>query len=75
MAMCYRDQKTKDILQAFDEDDTAATNNDIFSGSDFLDLHEKLNLTEDDTTVMFSLMVHSFIRIRSQTCGLAFGLS
>ena len=48
-------KKTKDILQAFDEDDTAATNNDIFSGSDFLDLHEKLNLMEGNMTVMFSL--------------------
>ncbi|PPQ81352.1 hypothetical protein CVT24_001144 [Panaeolus cyanescens] len=64
-ALRYRDEKTQQIIDALNEineenpdPELAAllmTYDDIFSGSDYLDLAEKLDLTEDDTTVLFSV--------------------
>jgi hypothetical protein len=55
-AMRYRDEKTTRILNAFDADvGDDQIYDDIFSGEDFLAMHDRLNLTANDTTVMFSL--------------------
>ncbi len=56
-AMRYREQKIKNFCDTFQglEDEFDAIYDDIFCGSDVLDLCEDLNLTSDDTTVIFSL--------------------
>ena len=56
-AMRYRDEKISSINEAFLglSDDLDAIYDDIFCGSDVLDLAEDLELTSDDTTVIFSL--------------------
>jgi hypothetical protein len=56
-AMRYRDQKISAINEAFPglDDGLDAIYDDIFCGSDVLDLAEDLNLTSHDTTVIFSL--------------------
>ena len=51
----YCDEKTTAILDAFDLLGNDQIYDDIFSGEDFLAMHERLNLTVNDTTVMFSL--------------------
>jgi hypothetical protein len=54
-AMQYRDKKTKEILEHFQNANPLEyVYDDIFCGSDFLDLAEDLELTSDDTTVCFS---------------------
>jgi len=53
-AMCYQDAKTREILKELDLHPDDFVYDDIFSGSDFLDLAEDLKLTSDDTTVSFS---------------------
>ena len=50
--MQYRDRKTQEILGDISDDPLY---DDIFCGQEFLDMAAKLKLTEDDTTVMFSL--------------------
>ncbi|PPQ74676.1 hypothetical protein CVT24_003783 [Panaeolus cyanescens] len=60
-AMQYREQKVQEVYDHLDRITAAGTAksdvvyDDIFTGSQFLELHEKLEMTEDDTTVMFSL--------------------
>ena len=53
--MRYRDQKTQEILELIKTLESAEDfiYDDIFSGTDYLDLAEHLNLTSDDTTVLF----------------------
>jgi hypothetical protein len=53
-AMLYRDAKTREILEVLDLRPDDFVYDDVFSGSDFLDLAEILELTSDDTTVSFS---------------------
>ncbi len=53
-AMRYRDEKTTQVLEALHADDDQIYD-DIFSGEDFLAMHERLDLTANDTAVMFSL--------------------
>jgi hypothetical protein len=48
--MCYQDWKTKEIL----EDIGDPVYDDLFTGSDILNLSEDLKLTSDDTTASFS---------------------
>ena len=52
--MCYQDAKTQEILKELDLHPDDFVYDDIFSGSDFLDLAKNLKLTSDDTTVSFS---------------------
>ena len=52
-AMQYRDKKIQEIFDSLD--DPNAVYDDIFCGNDYLDLHKRLNLTSDDTTVSFSI--------------------
>lgn len=56
-SMRYREQKIKQFCDSFLdlEDDLDAIYDDIFCGSDILDLCEALDSTSDDTTVIFSL--------------------
>lgn len=56
-AMRYREQKIHEFCNTFQglEDELDAIYDDIFCGSDVLDLCEDLKLTSDDTTVIFSL--------------------
>jgi len=49
-AMRYRDQKTQEILESIGD----PVYDDLFSGSDILNLSEDLKLTSDDTTASFS---------------------
>lgn len=57
-AMLYRDKKTQEILENLDPtkniNPLSFVYDDLFSGSDILDLIENLQLTSDDTTVSFS---------------------
>ena len=53
LAMRYRDQKTKDIIES--DDSEPVVYDDIFSGSDFLNFAERVQLGPHDTTVSFSL--------------------
>jgi hypothetical protein len=52
-AMRYRDQKTTQILNTFEAagDDSDQIYDDIFSGEDFLAMHERLNLTANDIVI------------------------
>jgi hypothetical protein len=52
--MHYRDAKTQEVLEELDLCPDDFVYDDLFSGSDFLDLAENLKLTSDDTTVSFS---------------------
>ena len=56
--MLYRDKKTQEILENLDPTKNLNPDDfvydDLFSGSDILDLIENLQLTSDDTTVSFS---------------------
>lgn len=54
-AMRYRDQKTKEILDSITDQLKDSVYDDTFCGNDYLDLHARLGLTSDDTTVSFSL--------------------
>jgi hypothetical protein len=53
-AMCYRDTKTQAILEDLELHQDSFVYDDLFSGSDLLDLAENINLTSDDTTASFS---------------------
>ena len=53
-AMRYRDTKTQAIFEDLDLHPDSFVYDDLFSGSDFLDLAENINLTSDDTTASFS---------------------
>ena len=55
--MRYRDQKTQEILEHLESLKSAEdfVYDDIFSGSDFLDLKEHLNFIGDDMTILFSI--------------------
>lgn len=57
-AMRYRDKKIQEILEILDPaknlDLDSFVYDDLFCGSDILDLAENLQLTSDDTTVSFS---------------------
>lgn len=57
ISMRYRDQKTQEILELIETLESAEdlVYDDIFSGTDYLDLAERLNLTSDDTTILFSI--------------------
>jgi len=52
LAMRYRDQKTRDIL---DSESDNLIYEDIFSGSDFLEFAERVELGPNNTTVSLSL--------------------
>ena len=56
--MRYRDKKTQEILKNLDPtknlDPDDFIYDDLFSGSDILDLIENLQLTSDNTTVFYS---------------------
>ena len=56
-AMRYHEQKIKQFCSTFQglEDELDAIYDDIFCGSDVLDLCEDFNFTSNDTTVIFSL--------------------
>lgn len=54
-AMRCRDQKTKDVLDSISDVLEDSVYDDTFCGNDYLDLHTRLGLTENDTTVSFSL--------------------
>jgi hypothetical protein len=56
-AMRYRDIKTTEIIEAFNaaQSSDELIYDDVFCGQDYLDLKEKLSLTEDDTTVLLSI--------------------
>lgn len=53
-AMRYRDARTAEIIDKLNTLENPVYD-DIFCGKDFLDLHERLELTEDDTTVALSI--------------------
>ena len=56
--MRYRDQKTREVLEALKNSTATASDiiyDDLFCGSDVLDLHQHMKLTSDDTTVSFSV--------------------
>jgi len=57
LTMRYRDQKTRQIMELIEtlESVEDLVYDDIFSGTDYLDLAEHLNLTSDDTTILFSI--------------------
>jgi hypothetical protein len=52
LVMLYRDRKTREILERFDRDPVY---DDIFSGGEFLDFAERVQLGPYETTVTFSL--------------------
>ncbi|KIJ96425.1 hypothetical protein K443DRAFT_32940, partial [Laccaria amethystina LaAM-08-1] len=56
--MHYRDKKTQEILENLDPtknlDPDDFVYDDLFSGSDVLDLIESLQLNSDDSTVSYS---------------------
>ena len=56
-AMRYRDKKTAKVIEAFNiaQSSDELIYDNIFCGHDYLDLTEKLSLTEDDTTVILSI--------------------
>jgi hypothetical protein len=56
-SMEYQDRKTKEILSALAAVENGLDNvyDDILCGEDILKLSETLNLTSDDTTIIFSL--------------------
>jgi hypothetical protein len=55
--MCYQDKKIQEILKNLDPtkklDPDDFVYDDLFSGSDILDLIKNLQLTSDDTTVSY----------------------
>jgi hypothetical protein len=56
-AMRYRDIKTTEIIEAFNaaQSSNELIYDDVFCAQDYLDLKEKLSLTEDNTTVLLSI--------------------
>jgi len=59
-ALKYRDKKTQDILAAIEELETTGNSedfvyNDMLSGSEYISLTQRLDLTSDDMVVCFSL--------------------
>ena len=55
--LSYYDRKTSEIINAFNAAETIneLIYDNIFSGWDYLDMAERLSLTEDDTTVILSI--------------------
>ena len=55
--MRYRDRKTTEVIEALNaaQSSNKLIYDDVFCGQDYLDLAEKLSLTEDDTTVILSI--------------------
>ena len=52
--MLFRDRKTREILECLNASEDPLYN-DIFSGSDFLNFAECVQLGPNDTTITFSL--------------------
>ncbi|RXW17283.1 hypothetical protein EST38_g8570 [Candolleomyces aberdarensis] len=53
-ALQYRSQKVEQILKNIQEDGNL-TYDDIFCGNDFLELHQRRNITKDDVVIGFSI--------------------